>query len=153
MRLQLSQTVHTGIILRFCDADTVKCILKVGLDCWREISVRLPGIESWEPNSADRAKVTAAVYRLNEAFAQKLCYVDVLRRSFDRNGRLLGRITIDDLDLAEHIVTLGLAWRVERNHTHANPKPITTKEPCNASTTALRSAPCSPASSLSQVAA
>jgi len=133
-RLYRPQQVYDCILLRLCDGDTARLLVKVGLEVWREISCRLPSIESWEPHSADRSKALLAANRANEIWQGKLCQVEVLRASLDRHGRILGRITHQTDDLAEWLLAAGLAWRVERNHTHANPRPAPQETPCHATT-------------------
>lgn len=133
-RLYRPQQVYDCMILRLCDGDTVRLLVKVGLEVWREISCRLPAIESWEPFGPDRAKATAAAYRANETWANQFGTVEILRASLDRHGRILGNVQVRGDSLAEWLLAGGLAWRVERSHTHANPKPAPMENPCNATT-------------------
>jgi hypothetical protein len=141
-RLYRPKEVYDCFLLRFCDGDTVRLLVKLNLEVWREISCRLPGVESWEPHGPDRARAIAAICRAEQHFSNCFGTVEILRSSLDRHGRILGEARFHNHNLSEWVVANNIAWRVERSHTHARPKPITKEKPCNASNVFLDSASC-----------
>lgn len=122
MRTHLPRGTHEARIMRFADGDTVVCLVRCDFGVWVEKYVRLEGIESWELGGADDAKAVAAREELNRLLRGVDCLVHRSQRGHDLYGRIRGRITVGEADLAGEIVRLKLGWyatRAESAATHA----------------------------------
>lgn len=101
-------------IIRFRDGDTAQVEMNIGFDVIICRGFRLLGIESWELASAEGDRARAAAHALTELYKDREAVAHCSTRGFDCYGRLRGNLTVDGVNVADHIVTLGLAWHETR---------------------------------------
>ena len=101
---------HRARIMRVADGDTVLVLIEGLWGTWSEKYVRLAGIESYELDGPDAAKVKAVKVELNSLLEGRNVLVHLQGNGTDRYGRLRGRITVGDSDLATLLVEKGFAW-------------------------------------------
>ncbi|MBA3900544.1 MAG: thermonuclease family protein [Bacteroidetes bacterium] len=94
-----------GKVIKIADGDTFTLIFENGFD----VRVRLNGIDSPEKKQAfsKRAKQT-----LSDLIYDKT--VTVYYKSKDRYGRVLGDVSINDLNVNQEMVRRGMAWHFKR---------------------------------------
>ncbi len=95
----------------FCDGDTVVVLRRCR--CCKaisEVSVRLPGIESFEPIGPDRAKARAIATSCDQLWAGKQAFLTSLTDRSDKYGRLISDLLIGSDLLSELLIKHGHAW-------------------------------------------
>lgn len=110
MKIQRPRGTHDTRILRFADGDTVVCLIRLEMGVWVEKYVRLEGLESWELGGPDDAKAVAAREALDREYKGRDVLLHRTRRGHDRYGRVRGRITVGEKDLALEIIRLNFGW-------------------------------------------
>lgn len=104
-------SLHTFAITRFRDGDTAegyltcRCCGSARLDVLRILKV-----ESWEINSADKAKALATAERLTCEYRGQSGILIPANIRRDRYGRILGDIIFGNSALSLQLVTSGAAW-------------------------------------------
>src|SRR5258706_463825 len=104
MRAHLGKDRFPARIVRFADADTVIILIELGWGSWVEKYVRLVNLDSWELDSADKAKARAARDQLDEQFGWTPCTFVPSTKGFDRWGRVRGSVLTTEGDLAKWVV-------------------------------------------------
>jgi endonuclease YncB( thermonuclease family) len=101
-------------MLRFRDGDTAEILIELDFGVWLEMPVRLIGLESWELNSADRARAQLAAKNLTAAFSGRTMTLTPATLGLDKYGRIRARLTVEGRDLATEIVKMGEGWYSKR---------------------------------------
>jgi endonuclease YncB( thermonuclease family) len=110
MQIDRPKGTHRARIVRFADADTAVLLIEGQWGIWVEKYVRLIGIESFELDGAHAETARGIRQLLNRDLAGDDCLIHLTSRGHDRYGRLRGRITLGDSDLAEWLCKKGYAW-------------------------------------------
>ena len=122
MKIHRGKEGMNARIIRFADGDTCIVMVCVGFGIWVEKYLRLEGIESWELNSSEDARALTTAQTLSNLYQWTPCIVFASPRGRDMYGRLRGRITTEDGDLAARIVDMKLAWFVNSKNHGADPQ-------------------------------
>jgi endonuclease YncB( thermonuclease family) len=101
-------------MIRFRDGDTAEILIELDFGVWLEMPVRLIGLESWELNSADRARAQLAAQNLTAAFSGRTMTLTPATLGLDKYGRIRARLTVEGRDLAMEIVKMGEGWYSKR---------------------------------------
>ena len=101
---------HTARIMRWADGDTVVMLIDLDFGVWVEKYLRLEGIESFEPTGPHADKAKQIRLELNNRTTGRDCLVHLRSHGHDRYGRLTGRATLGERDLAAWLVETGYAW-------------------------------------------
>lgn len=110
---------HSCIILNFCDGDTVRCLIKCNsCQSWHDSYVRLKNIESYELRTSEHKEAREAAIKLNQMFGHKDAELVASQNGSEKYGRIVGDIYLNGKSLAESIIEMGLAWKVDSNHKH-----------------------------------
>ena len=95
------ETVVSGKVIKVADGDTITILNSEK----KQIKIRLYGIDAPE-KAQDYGKISKNY--MSELVAGKTINVTVI--DIDRYGRSVGRIKIDDKEVAEEMLKAGLAW-------------------------------------------
>ena len=95
------ETVVSGKVIKVADGDTITILNSEK----KQIKIRLYGIDAPE-KAQDFGKISKNY--MSELVAGKT--IDVTVINIDRYGRSVGRIKIDDKEVAEEMLKEGLAW-------------------------------------------
>ena len=96
-----AQTVISGKVVKVADGDTITILNSEN----KQIKIRLYGIDAPE-KAQDFGKISKNY--MSELVAGKT--IDVTVMNIDRYGRSVGRIKIDEKEVAEEMLKAGLAW-------------------------------------------
>lgn len=108
---QVKEHDYTATIDRFRDGDTVECFIRcVHCGSVTHGVLRLPGIESWEPNGADKLKARSVAKDLSIKYRGLSGPALTRGRVRDKYGRLIADILINGSSLAVQLVEAGYAW-------------------------------------------
>ena len=89
----MSHWLYEGIITKVYDADTITVDLDMGMRIWQKgVSVRLAGVNAPELSTPEGKAARDAVLQVAPLGSR----VRVLSHRFEKYGRLLGTITLDD---------------------------------------------------------
>ena len=119
MKVLYPPNTHNARILRFADGDTVVLLIQGLFGVWTTHTLRLLGIESYELDGPDRAKAQGIRDTLNEQLGNRGCLVHLRSHALDRYGRLRGRVTVGESDLATVLCEKGFAWAATREESIA----------------------------------
>ena len=89
----MSHWLYEGIVTKVYDADTITVDLDMGMRVWQKgVSVRLAGVNAPELSTPEGKVARDAVLEAMPVGTR----VRVLSHRFEKYGRLLGTITLDD---------------------------------------------------------
>ncbi len=107
----MSHWLYEGIVTKVYDADTITVDLDMGMRIWQHgVKVRLFGVNAPELSTPEGKVARDAVRELMPLGMR----VRILSHSFEKYGRLLGTIFVeDDVSLNQWLLESGYAVEVE----------------------------------------
>lgn len=130
-------------IIRWRDGDTLVVLIPLGFGCYIEQSLRLEGIESWEPSGPTKPKAIAVRDALNTLTSGRDCLLHLRSERHDNHDRLHGQVTIGDQDLAALLVDKGFAWHATKAESTAAHRDGVQHQPTNTEAPCLQESPAS----------
>ncbi len=105
--------IYKGKLLRVIDADTIEAAIFLGFNISIKKKIRLVGINAPETRSRDqkiKEKGLIAKAFLESLFTSK----DLIIKSkgFDKYGRCLAEVIVEEINIGEKLVTEGYAQRM-----------------------------------------
>ena len=106
--------VYKGKLLRIIDADTIEAAIFLGFNISIKKKIRLIGVNAPEIRTKDfktKEKGLAAKAFLESLFTSK----DLIIKSkgFDKYGRCLAEVIVDEVNLGEKLISEGYAQRIK----------------------------------------
>jgi micrococcal nuclease len=111
LELSAQQTIISGTVVKIIDGDTFDLLVEKS----KLIRVRLADIDAPE-KSQDFG--LASKKTLNSLIVAKL--VDVHFLKYDRNGRMIGSVYVDKLNINLKMVEMGMAWHYLKYSSNSN---------------------------------
>ena len=97
--------------LRVIDGDTIVAEVDLGFDTYKKVRVRLEGIDAPEVRTRDlkeKAKGIQSKEYLEDIFATNREFI-LVSNKVDKYGRCLGTIYMEDININEEMLDIGLA--------------------------------------------
>ena len=111
--LSFENQVITGKVVSVYDGDTVKCVFPLN-DKFYKWNCRINGIDT--PEIRTRSKLEKEMgYKARDFLREKILkkMVEIHCGEFDKYGRLLVNIKLDNQDMSELLIKEGLAFRYD----------------------------------------
>ncbi len=111
--LSFENQVITGKVVSVYDGDTIKCVFPLN-DKFYKWNCRINGIDT--PEIRTRSKLEKEMgYKARDFLREKILkkMVEIHCGEFDKYGRLLVNIKLDNQDMSELLIKEGLAFRYD----------------------------------------
>lgn len=112
----MAQKTFNGKIFRAVDGDTFIYMVNLGFDTYREVRLRIFGIDCPAVNSSDpeEKKIALKAKELAKSFEGKEAVIFI--HGIDNYGRTVADLSINDVDFGAMMISQGLAKRLEKMH-------------------------------------
>ena len=105
---------YNATVTKVVDGDTIDALVDLGFDTWKQIRIRLNGINTPESRTRDleeKARGLAAKARLKEILKENKNKFILVSHGVGKYGRCLGEIFIEEYDVSvnQQLITEGHA--------------------------------------------